>query len=504
MKSHIYHIIYIICLLFFYVQADAQEKHTAGKHILIKNITTDNNNDSLYIKLSIEASGLQIKNNESLQLNLFLRNENKQIKMPPVIYTGKRRRAFDLRNQILAREKESQPYRVFSGIDKDKKYSTEYMVRVLYREWMDNADILVQQLFNDCCNEHILREMAISLNTPAIPDVIDIDIDKKDSNIYMADTDIHKPDLSECIDMVDIPEPQIQDIFINHHTFRISYPKDISDIDIDYENNAEELNRLNLILKSNPSYPQSISIAGYASPEGMYFKNEQIAKDRSLKFGDFLAQKYFLDKQDMYFHWVAENWTELENILRETKVYYSQEVIQIINNIGIFEGREKMLMELDKGDPYKDMFYKVFPKLRYIDLQISYDSPLPIKKSMDLLYSNPDIFSLDEILKIAQNYPPESPEYREIYTIAAKLFPDNDIVNNNIAVTYLINGEINKAKDYLGKIRDLPSGLVNLGVCHYLEGELEMALDYFSLAAKANNKKAIENLLFIKNRTDDK
>lgn len=496
MKPRIYHIIYIVCLLLFYIQADAQEKYTAGTHISVKEVTTNNINDSLYIKLSIEASGLQIKNNESLQLNLFLRNENKQIEMPPVIYSGKRRRAFDLRNQILTREKEEKPYRVFVGIDKNKKYSTEYRVRVLYREWMANAEISVQQLFNDCCNEHILKETTVFPNAPQAQD--SIGIDREDNHIYMAD--IHKPDFSECIDMVDILEPQIQDIFINHYTFRLSYPKDVSDIQVDYENNAEELNRLNSILESNPSVPKSISIAGYASPEGMYFKNEQIAKDRSLKFGDFLAQKYFLNRHDIYFHWVAENWTELENILRETKVYYSQEAIQIINSVGIFEGRERILMDLDRGDPYRDMFNKIFPKLRYVDLQISYDSPLQVKKSIDLLFSNPEIFSLDEILKIAQNYPVDSPEYKEVYTIAAKLFSDNDIVNNNVAVAHLINGEINKAKDYLKKIKDLPSGLVNLGVCFYMEGELEVALDYFSIAAKADNKKAIDNLLLIKNR----
>ena len=52
---------------------------------------------------------------------------------------------------------------------------------------------------------------------------------------------------------------------------------------------------------------------------------------------------------------------------------YRDEVLFLIDQTGVFEGREKKLMDLGGGEPYAYMLKEFFPGLRRVEITVSYD-----------------------------------------------------------------------------------------------------------------------------------
>ena len=48
-------------------------------------------------------------------------------------------------------------------------------------------------------------------------------------------------------------------------------------------------------------------------------------------------------------------------------------MLDIIRTCGVFSGREKRLMDLDGGTPYRDMLHRYFPLLRRIEVKVIHE-----------------------------------------------------------------------------------------------------------------------------------
>lgn len=482
-------VIYSVSLLTFNTQVYAQNREQYfGMNISVRDISVLQANDSLYIELFIEATDLYIGKDQSLQLNLFLQDKEKQVVMAPVVYTGTKRKAFDDRNQYLfVKGRGMMPYHVFSKIDKDKVYPLKYEVKIPYARWMKSSEIRAQQLLNDCCSKKVLSDIILPIE-----------------NYSTAFHENNVPDPIVYSNMIYFVEPEIKEaVHIQHKTLRLNYKNGRFDIKFEYQGNRKEIKKLDSLLYqtgSDISDPiKSITIVGYASPEGLYCDNEILARNRSLNFRKFLVQRYKLDESKVSCHWVAENWDELVRIINKKNPYYKKQALNIIENVDIFQGRERMLMEIYGGSPYREMLKEVFPELRYVEIEVEYtNAGYPSTKIKERLYNHPEQLGLDDILKLAHEYSPYSNEYREIYEIAAKQFPDNEIVNNNTAGACLASGDVEAARSYLERVKGSSLIFVNLGVSYYIEGNFEMAKNCFLYAAETGNKKAKDNLLFLR------
>ena len=59
------------------------------------------------------------------------------------------------------------------------------------------------------------------------------------------------------------------------------------------------------------------------------------------------------------------NWSELRTMILKSDISYKREVLDIIDHISIKDGRERKLMDLKSGKPYRYIKEHFFPKLRY-------------------------------------------------------------------------------------------------------------------------------------------
>lgn len=158
----------------------------------------------------------------------------------------------------------------------------------------------------------------------------------------------------------------------------LNYPQGSAKILPDFENNASELRKLDdfirQVFRDSLIYVDSIRLSGYCSIEGSFGANERLAKTRVMGFKSYLDDEYDLSlRYPIRVNWVAEDWDELRRLVEKSDMPRRDEVLYLIKNVGIFQGREKRLMDLDKGIPYKYMLQNFFPGLRRVEITVNYD-----------------------------------------------------------------------------------------------------------------------------------
>lgn len=115
-----------------------------------------------------------------------------------------------------------------------------------------------------------------------------------------------------------------------------------------------------------------ITVTGYSSPEGSYQGNDVIAKRRALALKAFLETKYNSALVEIRTEWVAEDWDRLADMVRASDMDDRDKILDIIDNVDVFKGRENRIKELSGGLSWAYMLKEFFPKLRCASCRIGY------------------------------------------------------------------------------------------------------------------------------------
>lgn len=263
----------------------------------------------------------------------------------------------------------------------------------------------------------------------------------------------------------------------------------------DNEINLQHLSTLMETLQDNPNAALTgITITGYASIEGTFAHNLQLSSRRANALQEYLITKYAMDESLFSVEGKGEDWTGIDSLVSRTTLPYKNDVLEIIREIGIFEGREKKLMELYRGEPYRMVENSLFPQLRRCEYRLFYTiSPLSAEKAAEAFANKPYSLSLDELFLAASIYESASDTYYRIMETAARLFPTSDEVNLNVAAGALQRKDTVKAGSYLSKVKDHTSAYYNnMGVLYGLQGELNKANETFHRAG--DNVETIINI----------
>lgn len=277
------------------------------------------------------------------------------------------------------------------------------------------------------------------------------------------------------------------------------YPIGKDDIYPDYKNNRAEIDKIDRIMRplcnNRFSNVIQISVRGYSSPDGPYGDNERLAKARSGLFAAYIRRAYGIPRSLISVSSVAEDWEGFTELLHRIDPPYKEATLRIIRNYGIFNGREKHLMDLQGGVPYKDMLRRFFPKLRRIEVVVQYDvRKIDGGEAGELIYTHPDLPSLEEMYEVARYYRPGTDQYREVYEVAAFHFPDDVVANVNAASAVMLTGDLKSAWDYLRKVEADPRAWNNIGVLTLMEGNPEGAAVWFRKAVGVDPRRARRNL----------
>ena len=216
---------------------------------------------------------------------------------------------------------------------------------------------------------------------------------------------------------------------------------------------------------------------------------------------DYLHGRYGLPAGKVTAEGKGEDWEGLREAVGRSDMKAKDEVLDIIDTYDIFDGREKLLMDLRGGNPYRYMLEHIFPPLRRMEMRIDYRvRAFDPEEAGELIGRRPQDLSLQEMYEVAQaenddrTIVRQRDAYGREYDIAVRYFPDDDIANINASSAALVRGDLELAWVCLGRVRENPLAANNLGVYHWLCGKIGEAEAYFRKALETDPDRAAYNL----------
>ena len=113
-----------------------------------------------------------------------------------------------------------------------------------------------------------------------------------------------------------------------------------------------------------------VKITGYGAPVGNLQKNEVDALVRSLKLKDYLRENRLTAGTPLEVTWISEDWDSIAALVKQSDMMFREATLDLIGNVDIDKGRERMLMRLADGKPYKYLAEKIFPEVMRVDYRI--------------------------------------------------------------------------------------------------------------------------------------
>lgn len=464
--------------------------------------------DSLYLGLKLDFSSIRLNSRTCLHFTPILANaRGGRLELPPVLLSGRRRYRFDRREWALNADggkHRAEPYLIQLYKRHSAPRPVSYHIGVPYSVWMGDAALLLRQEVKDCCDLQLLGVDTISVRlftgqmigrqTAPVRQYVEPLITAPSVTYSVRDIELYAS-------MLSFLEPTVEhDKKLDEKAvFYIDYPLGSDNILPDYRNNRTELQKLDSLLSplsaGDYSSMEHIRVCGYASPDGTYIDNERLATSRAGFFASYICSTYGIPRFRLETTSVAEDWEGLSVLLQSEQPPYAATVLSIIQHAGIFNGREKQLMDLRGGEPYRDMLHRFFPRLRRLEVSVRWNiRAVSEGEAYRLIYTHPEWLSLSEMYGAARYYRPGTEQYREVYEIAAYRFPEDVVANINASSAVMLTGDVKSARAYLQRVESDPRSWNNLGVLALMEGKPGEAEEWFRKAVGVEPQKARRNL----------
>lgn len=369
--------------------------------------------DSLHLFLKMDLSGVTINRHTAVHFTPILRGVYTQLPLAPVVLSGMKRYRFDRREWALRTPSEVPPvtpYAVLIQTRRQRPDIVNYHIAIPYSTWMRGASLLLNQEIKDCCELEWLctDTLAQSLSglsaglpeiapaqaeakvpvevTPvpvAAPVPAEAPVEQKVQSVIPDPVqDTSKPPYTPEPESIPKQKPApaiVPDEEPNSETIvlYIDYPIGKEEVFPYFSDNRHELRKLSRIFNDAGNFltptVKEIQVCGYCSPDGTYANNERLAASRARFFAEYLHATYKLRGLRIVTTAVAEDWEGLCDLIRDDTPWYADRVLDIIRTYGVFSGREKRLMDLDGGTPYRDMLHRYFPLLRRIEVKVIHE-----------------------------------------------------------------------------------------------------------------------------------
>lgn len=397
MKHTILHYMYVLLAGTLFFPATLQGIRISPQEISVRN-------DSLQLFLEMDLNDVHVDNLTSVSFTLVLQAVKKQgtsVELPPVIISGSKRFRFERRERALASGQIAPiPYLVLIDNHKTVSKNINYRISVPYASWMQDARLLLRQEVKDCCDLQLLgvdtlvQHIALKdcpAYDPKHRPVPVLDTGSQDNRPFPARKRIATADSVNAVpcqareqvsDPVNVPvsipaKPVRKPVNTESLVLYFDYPIGKDDIHPDLKNNRYEIDKVDRLFaplqREHFVSVRSVRICGYCSPDGNYGDNERLAEARSRFFSIYLRGVYGIPRGLVEVSSVAEDWEGLVDLLERDQPPYREAALRVITRYGIFNGREKHLMELQGGSPYKDMLRHFFPRLRRIEVIVRYE-----------------------------------------------------------------------------------------------------------------------------------
>lgn len=338
--------------------------------------------DTLYIKLHIDMENVNIKSEQAVSYSPIISTSTKNVNLPEVTLRGRSSYKEYLREIALMTKKEradynSQSHSTIKAFGNNEKY-LNYEYATPYEYWMADSKLLINSEISNCKNKSDIKSNILANITLEVAPIVSIVEEVPEVVIVIPNVENtlieerfagHISEHEGDVETIDVQKDE--DIL------KIYFPVNVTTIDESYMGNSEELKRLKSVIseiQSSDNYNiAKVFIVGFASIEGSSRVNNALSLKRTNSIYNYLLNNTKVEESLIEVYNGAENWNGLRQMVVESDIIDKMEVLDIIDNISISEGRETALMNFNDGEAYKYMKRYLFPKLRYVYIKVYFD-----------------------------------------------------------------------------------------------------------------------------------
>lgn len=282
------------------------------------------------------------------------------------------------------------------------------------------------------------------------------------------------------------------------HTARFTYKVGRAELLPDFGNNASELAKVGNVIREIQNDKDltitNLTISGYASPEGNQKSNMDLSQRRANSFSDYLASNYGMNKNQFKINWYGEDWNGLEKAVEASTIADKTGILDVIKTVANVDARDAQLKKLSNGQTYKTLLEVYYPPLRRNEYTIDYVArAFDVNEAKEVIKTRPQLLSLNEMFLVAQTYPKGSADFKNVFDVAARMFPNDPVANLNAATAELEGGGVDAALGRLERFKEMPEAWNNLGVALVQKQRYEEAMSYFERAAAQGDSTAKDN-----------
>lgn len=136
------------------------------------------------------------------------------------------------------------------------------------------------------------------------------------------------------------------------------------------------------------------------------------------------------------------------------------------------------------------------PVVAYIQptIEVIKNRNFDVEQGRIIIRENPKYLSLSEMYQIAISYPKGSKDFVDVFDIAVRMYPNDEVANLNAAAVALSQKDLNAALKYMEKADHTTAEFLNnTGVYNFLNGDIQRAVAAFEQAARLGNEAALSN-----------
>ena len=457
--------------------ATAQTRYI--NNVKFDNLSTQKVNDQVQVNMNMLLQTLKLNSNDMLILTpvLYSNKGTDSVELAPVVVLGKIRNRIVERNERLhnAVPVPSNAQTVVARKNNSNQV-VNYSGAVPFSKWMSDANMKIKGAVKGCadCGEGL-------------------------GDVLLTERIFNEPYKPSYKLTYVVPEVEPVKARSDRHTATFNYVVAKHDLVRNYKNNASEFDRVDKVInevKGNKDLNiTEFTVSGYASPEGNFNSNRALSDRRANSFADYLSSTHGVGRNQFKVTGYGEDWAGLKEAVENSSLADKNEIIRIINNESNPDARDAQLKKLSKGQTYNNLLTNYYPPLRRTDYTIAYNvRAFSVEEAREIIKTNPKLLSLNEMYLVAQSYPANSKEFKEVFDIASRLYPDEPIAIVNSAAADIEGGNHQAAVSRLSKIESDSRSWNNLGVAYVKMGNTAKAQEYFQKAAARGDADAKVNL----------
>lgn len=273
------------------------------------------------------------------------------------------------------------------------------------------------------------------------------------------------------------------------------------------ETNSSSIKDLVAILKEINDNEETralsnIEVSAYASPDGKYSFNEQLAEKRQNTGNKFLQKELKKIKMDADVNtkFTAEDWDGFQELVSKSNLQDKDVILRVLSMYSDPEEREHQIMNMSAI--YTDIKEGILPELRRARLIVNYEIiGRSDEQIVDQFKSDASQLSIEELLYGANTLMQNAKDKETWLKKTAELYPSDFRALNNLAQLAYTQGDKNTSLKFLQQAANVNSKAAQVNVNQALlalaQGNKEQAETFLAKGSGAEGFNEIQGALNI-------